>query len=133
LSPGRIGLTVRAPPERRVGWSANLESGTRFLGQNRAQSIEFPRDPIAGAAPFRQIGCQSPRQVGISMQDQEQAELRVKIARLEIEHEDIGHAIDALIAAGSETLRIQRFKKKKLALKDEIVRLRARLIPDIIA
>jgi hypothetical protein len=67
------------------------------------------------------------------MQDQEQAELRVKIARLEIEHEDIGHAIDALIAAGSETLRIQRFKKKKLALKDEIVRLRARLIPDIIA
>lgn len=67
------------------------------------------------------------------MQDQEQADLRVKIARLEIEHEDIGCAIDALIAAGAETLRIQRFKKKKLALKDEIVSLRNRLIPDIIA
>lgn len=66
-------------------------------------------------------------------QDPEEAELRARIARLEIEHEDYDHAIEALTAQGADALRIQRFKKKKLALKDEIVRLRARLLPDIIA
>ncbi|GIL01928.1 MAG: hypothetical protein BroJett030_18270 [Alphaproteobacteria bacterium] len=67
------------------------------------------------------------------MSDQDQAELRVRLARLEIEHEDYDHAIDAMIAHGVDALRIQRFKKKKLALKDQIVRLRAQIIPDIIA
>jgi hypothetical protein len=65
--------------------------------------------------------------------DQEQAELRLKAARLELEHADYDHAIEALIATGSDALRVQRFKKKKLALKDEIVKLHARIIPDIIA
>jgi hypothetical protein len=68
-----------------------------------------------------------------NMSDQDQSELRVRLARLEIEHEDYDHAIDALIAQGADALRIQRFKKKKLVLKDEIVRLRTRIIPDIIA
>jgi hypothetical protein len=67
------------------------------------------------------------------MSDQDQAELRVRIARLEIEHEDLDHAISAMVAQGLDALRIQRFKKKKLALKDELERLRNKLIPDIIA
>lgn len=65
--------------------------------------------------------------------DQELSELRVRLAKLEIEHEDYGHAIEALIAHAGDALRIQRFKKKKLAVKDEIAKLRARIIPDIIA
>jgi hypothetical protein len=67
------------------------------------------------------------------MSDQDQAELRVRLARLEIEHEDFDHAIDAMIAQGVDALRIQRFKKKKLAVKDEITRLHAQVIPNIIA
>jgi len=67
------------------------------------------------------------------MSDQEQVELRLRIAKLELEHEDLDHAIAAMIAQSLDALRVQRFKKKKLALKDEIVKLRARLIPDIIA
>lgn len=67
------------------------------------------------------------------MSDQDQAELRVRLARLEIEHEDYDHAINAMTAQGVDALRIQRFKKKKLALKDEITRLHAHIIPDIIA
>ncbi len=67
------------------------------------------------------------------MSDQEQAELRVRIARLEMDHEDLDHAIAAMTAQGLDALRIQRFKKKKLALKDELAQLRNRLIPDIIA
>ena len=65
--------------------------------------------------------------------DQDQAELRVKLARLELEHEDYDHAIDAMSQQGVDALRIQRFKKKKLALKDEITKLHARIIPNIIA
>ena len=67
------------------------------------------------------------------MQDQDLAELRVRLARLEIENEDLDPAINAMVAIGTDQLRVQRFKKKKLVLKDEITKLRARIIPDIIA
>ena len=65
--------------------------------------------------------------------DQDDAELRLRLARLEIEHEDYDHAIDALAKMGCDAIRLQRFKKKKLALKDEISKLRTRILPDIIA
>lgn len=67
------------------------------------------------------------------MGDQDQTDLRMRLARLEIEHSDLGHAIDALVQVGGETLCIQRLKKKKLRLKDEIVRLHDEITPDIIA
>ncbi|HSO48789.1 MAG TPA: DUF465 domain-containing protein [Rhizobiaceae bacterium] len=67
------------------------------------------------------------------MQDQDLADVRVRLARLELEHEDYDRAIEAMIACGVDQLRIQRFKKKKLGLKDEITKLRGRIIPDIIA
>lgn len=67
------------------------------------------------------------------MQDQDKVELRVQLARLELDHEDYDRAIEAMILHGIDQLRIQRFKKKKLALKDEITKLRARIIPDISA
>ena len=67
------------------------------------------------------------------MSDQTSMEMRVRLARLEMEHADCGRAIDALIATGAEALCIQRFKKKKLALKDEIAKLHTLTTPDIIA
>lgn len=67
------------------------------------------------------------------MSYQDETELRVRLAKLEIEHQDIGLAIDALVQTGANALSIQRFKKKKLALKDEIARLHMLTTPDIIA
>jgi hypothetical protein len=67
------------------------------------------------------------------MGDQDQTELRMRLASLEIEHSDLGHAIDALVQIGGEALCIQRLKKKKLRLKDEIARLHDETTPDIIA
>ena len=67
------------------------------------------------------------------MADQEQAELRLAVARLRQEHEDYDAAINAMIQIGSEALRIQRMKKKKLVLKDKISKLEDQIIPDIIA
>lgn len=67
------------------------------------------------------------------MSDQEQADLRLMVARLRQEHTDYDVAINAMIATGCEPLRIQRMKKKKLAIKDRITKLEDQIIPDIIA
>lgn len=67
------------------------------------------------------------------MPDQDQADLRLAVARLRQEHEDYDFAINAMIQTGCEALRIQRMKKKKLILKDTISKLEDQIIPDIIA
>ncbi len=67
------------------------------------------------------------------MSDQEQAEIRLQFARLKLEHEDFDAAIAAMVKAGCDPLRIQRMKKKKLAIKDRLQDLEDRIIPDIIA
>jgi hypothetical protein len=57
-----------------------------------------------------------------------------QLEQLRIEHRDLDDAVDALRARGSvDQLQIARLKKKKLALKDLIMRLEDQLIPDIIA
>ena len=59
---------------------------------------------------------------------------REQLARLKEEHRDLDVAIDALVAAGgADLLQIQRLKKRKLALKDEIQRVENGIIPNIIA
>ncbi len=67
------------------------------------------------------------------MADQEQAELRLALARLRQEHEDYDAAINAKIQIGCEALKIQRMKKQKLILKDKLSKLEDQIIPDIIA
>ncbi len=61
-------------------------------------------------------------------------ELEAQLARLKQEHRDLDMAIDALesMVAGDQ-LQVQRLKKRKLALKDQIIRLEDQLTPDIIA
>lgn len=67
------------------------------------------------------------------MPNQEQAELRMLVARLRHEHEDFDVAINAMITVGCDQLRVQRMKKKKLAIKDKLTDLEDQIIPDIIA
>ena len=67
------------------------------------------------------------------MPDQDQAELRLAIARLRQEHEDYDAAINAMIQVGCDALRVQRMKKKKLHLKDRLLQLSDKVVPDIIA
>ncbi|MEL6837940.1 MAG: DUF465 domain-containing protein [Pseudomonadota bacterium] len=60
--------------------------------------------------------------------------LRVKLEVLRREHRDLDEAIDALHDRGSaDMLTLKRLKKQKLMLKDRIVSLEDRLLPDIIA
>jgi len=69
----------------------------------------------------------------VDMSEQEQAEIRLEFARLKQEHADFDAAINAMIAMGCDTLQIQRMKKKKLVLKDRLLVLEDKIIPDIIA
>ena len=60
--------------------------------------------------------------------------LRVKLEVLRAEHRDLNNAIDALHErANADMLTLKRLKKQKLALKDQIVALEDRILPDIIA
>ncbi len=60
--------------------------------------------------------------------------LRVKLEVLRREHRDLDEAIMALEITGRpDQLTLRRLKKQKLALKDQIVKLEDRRIPDIIA
>ncbi len=62
------------------------------------------------------------------------AALRVQLAVLRQEHADLDQAISAVEAAPApDQLQIARMKKRKLALRDQIVSLENRLTPDIIA
>ncbi len=60
--------------------------------------------------------------------------LRVKLEVLRREHRDLNDSIDALhLLVSPDQLTLQRLKKRKLALKDQIARIEDELTPDIIA
>ncbi len=64
----------------------------------------------------------------------EKAILRRRLINLQTEHRDLDDAIARLADAHPvDQLRLQRMKKRKLCLKDEIARLEDILTPDIIA
>jgi len=68
------------------------------------------------------------------MKNQEERELRVELERLRQEHRDLDAAIDALMAqSGYDRLQVQRLKKRKLQIRDQIVETEDKLFPDIIA
>lgn len=61
-------------------------------------------------------------------------ELREKLEELKTEHRDLDIVIEQLSAtAPVDFLRLQRLKKRKLALKDQIAQIESILVPDIIA
>jgi hypothetical protein len=71
---------------------------------------------------------------GRRLTDEEEREIRRELAELRQEHRDLDLAIAALIESGTaDTIRIQRMKKRKLALRDRIAALEDRRLPDIIA
>ncbi|MDR0809167.1 MAG: DUF465 domain-containing protein [Gemmobacter sp.] len=60
--------------------------------------------------------------------------LRIRLEVLRREHRDLDEATAALEGTGHpDQLTLRRLKKQKLALKDQIVKIEDRLIPDIIA
>ena len=61
-------------------------------------------------------------------------EMKRRLADLKTEHRDLDDVIARLLdKAPFDQLQLQRLKKRKLLLKDEISLLESRLLPDIIA
>jgi hypothetical protein len=62
------------------------------------------------------------------------AELRRKLEELRQEHRDLDDAIASLQqTAPFNQLQLQRLKKRKLMLKDQMAKIESKLLPDIIA
>lgn len=56
-----------------------------------------------------------------------------RLHELRSEHRDLDTVIARMEAGPFDALQLQRLKKRKLKLKDEIAWLESRLVPDIIA
>jgi hypothetical protein len=70
----------------------------------------------------------------MQLTDAEIRELRTRLAGLETEHRDLDTAISHMTATNfPDQLTLQRLKKRKLQLKDEISKLGMMLVPDILA
>jgi hypothetical protein len=69
-----------------------------------------------------------------AMTKEEEREFRATLMRLQQEHRDLDAAIGALQSTiGSDSLQVQRLKKRKLFLRDRITFIEDQLTPDIIA
>ena len=65
---------------------------------------------------------------------EQQQQLRARLRALESEHRDLDEVIERLSDDKPfDQLKLQRLKKRKLLLKDEITVIRSRILPDIIA
>lgn len=66
------------------------------------------------------------------LNDSESVRLKVRIAALETEHRDLDAIISHLEATDfGDKFALQRLKKRKLHLKDEIDQISMQLVPDI--
>ncbi len=62
------------------------------------------------------------------------AELRRQLEELRSEHRDLDDLIQRMVERGGfDQIQLQRLKKRKLVLKDQITVLESKLLPDIIA
>ena len=60
--------------------------------------------------------------------------LKKKLSELTVEHRQLDEEISELLGSPPfDQLEVQRLKKRKLVLKDEILLIRNQLLPDIIA
>ena len=68
------------------------------------------------------------------IEDNNHNQIVSQLHQLESEHRDLDDVIEHLgDDKPFDQLKLQRLKKRKLALKDEIAKLRSQILPDIIA
>src|SRR6185312_3595893 len=110
----------------------------RILSRNEVEVDDFStgKAEIGGLAPRYGTDKVLPQFITIraAMKNEEERELRMELERLRQEHRDLDTAIDALLSAsGYDRLQVQRLKKRKLQIRDQIAEAEDKLFPDIIA
>ena len=91
---------------------------------------------IEGSAPATggAAGLLDQTLIAAAMKQDDEGELRTQLAQLRQEHRDLDAAIEALYnSPGADLLQVQRLKKRKLQLRDQIILIEDQLTPDIIA
>ncbi|MDJ0895286.1 MAG: DUF465 domain-containing protein [Alphaproteobacteria bacterium] len=69
-----------------------------------------------------------------SLNDEQRAILEAKLLELRSEHRDLDDVIARITeSVPFDQLQVQRLKKRKLNLKDQIIEIESMLLPDIIA
>ena len=70
----------------------------------------------------------------LPLTEEEKAQIAGRLHELEVEHHDLDDVILRLSTdLAQDQLQLRRLKKRKLFLKDQIEKLRTRLIPDLTA
>lgn len=70
----------------------------------------------------------------LPLTEEEKAQIAGRLHELEMEHHDLDDVILRLSTdLAQDHLQLRRLKKRKLFLKDQIEKLRTRLIPDLTA
>ena len=113
--------------------AADQDANLLYFRHRHKHSATKRRDKTNSAAvfliPWSGFGARKRQQ---KMSDQEA--LRQELAELELEHRDLDDVIARLTErAPYDQLQLQRLKKRKLILKDQIAQVEAELYPDIIA
>ncbi len=67
------------------------------------------------------------------MNEAEKQQIREKLEALKLEHRDLDEAIHHMPKTIHTQMQLSRLKKRKLCLKDDIIKLENILLPDIIA
>jgi hypothetical protein len=68
------------------------------------------------------------------LNDEQRDALKRKLEELRSEHRDLDEVIARVLGDSPfDQLQVQRLKKRKLMLKDEMTRIESMLLPDIIA
>ena len=68
----------------------------------------------------------------MSLNEEEIQQARSDLIELRLEHSDLDHAIELMLQNNYvDQLRLRRMKKRKLKLKDSILRLESMVIPDM--
>jgi hypothetical protein len=113
--------------------SPNVSMSAKDTG--RAASHRSPQKPGLFPSRPRDILILRPNLATTDFMDApNDLELRSTLARLREDHRDLDAAIAALeMAAIPDRIQLQRLKKRKLSIKDQLTRLEALLVPDIIA
>ena len=119
-------------PTRQIG---NLEAALRAAAE--AWNPSWPAGPLARLAELmtpplsdEAVGLRGPE----TLTEEDELALRSQLTALKIEHQDLDDSINALQARpAADQLQIARLKKRKLYLRDQIIKIEDRLTPDIIA
>jgi hypothetical protein len=97
---------------------AHLHKGLHWPGSGAFSSPSARTNPVHRSAPML-----------------EQEIMRRKLEELKTEHRDLDDVIARMAEDNKpfDQLQMQRLKKRKLVLKDAILKIESRLLPDIIA